>query len=537
MLTLQGRPLSLLKSGVVDYYSAAFFLTNPELPNLRANTLSVRRLRFVGGGLREQIVVASTATRPLRFQLRLSTGTDFADLFEVKSSVRDRSPRITRAHEPSAQKLAFGYEHDDFRVRTTVRETESAILTGAPPRFERVGPAPPAKVDGDDFVWDLELQPRQAWTAVFRVSVGVDDRVLEPSHEDFGEEQEHEEGALTRWLAAVPQFRSDNELLQNVFQKSVLDLAALRVTGRFRDHDYVLPAAGLPWFMTLFGRDTIITALEALWVGPELARGALWLLAALQGTELNGFRDEEPGKILHEIRQGELTMLGEMPYSPYYGTIDATPLWIILLSEYWRFSGDDEFIRSLWANAVAAVRWMDEHGDRDGDGYVEYQTRSPEGLGNQCWKDSWDGIQFANGNLPYLPIATAETQGYVYDAKLRLAEMAEQPMGQADLASRLRDEARDLGDRFERDYWSEERGGYFVVGLDGDKRQIDSMTSNKGTCSGPGLCLRIEPGSWLATSSPTTCSRGGESGRCPDTTPATTRSGITWGRCGRMTMP
>jgi glycogen debranching enzyme len=397
----------------------------------------------------------------------------------VKSSVRDRSDRITRGHDVASQTLAFGYEHGEFRVRTTVRESESALLTGAPPRYERVGDPPPARVDGDDLVWNLELQPRQAWTSVLRVGVGVDDRVLEPLHKDFGEEQEHAEGALTRWLAAVPRFRSDNHRLRNVFRTSVLDLAALRVAGRFRDHDYVLPA-GLPWFMTLFGRDTIITALEALWEGPELARGALWLLAGLQGRNVDGFRDEEPGKILHEIRQGELTVLGEMPYSPYYGTIDATPLWIILLSEYWRFSGDDEFVRSLWVNAVAAVEWIDRYGDRDGDGYVEYQTRSPQGLGNQCWKDSWDGIRFADGDLPYLPIATAETQGYVYDAKLRMAELAEGPMGQAEVASRLRREAKDLRDRFERDYWSEERGGYFVVGLDGDKRQIDSVTSNMG---------------------------------------------------------
>jgi len=296
----------------------------------------------------------------------------------------------------------------------------------------------------------------------------------------FGEEREEPEGALTRWLAEVPRFRSDDRTVEQVFERSVLDLAALRIAGELGGESYVLPAAGLPWFMTLFGRDTIVTGLQTLWVGPELARGGLHLLGALQGTEVDDFRDEEPGKILHEIRSGELTVLGEEPYSPYYGTVDATPLWLVLMSEYWRFTDDGGFVRQRWDRVRAALDWIDRYGDLDGDGYVEYRTRSPRGLGNQGWKDSWDGIQHADGRIPVLPIALAEVQGYVYDAKLRVAELAERLMGDEALATRLRGEARALADRFDRDFWSEERGGYYVVGLDGDKRPIDSMTSNMG---------------------------------------------------------
>ena len=193
--------------------------------------------------------------------------------------------------------------------------------------------------------------------------------------------------------------------------------------------------------MTLFGRDTLITSLQTLWVGPLLARGALHLLGALQGRRVDDFRDEEPGKILHEVRSGELTQLGEKPHSPYYGTADATPLWLILLSEYWRFTGQDAFVSGRWDKVAAALAWIDQYGDRDGDGYVEYRTRSREGLGNQCWKDSWDGVQFAD-TLPHLPIATAEIQAYVYDAARRRAR----PRLRRDvpLAERLEREAEEL---------------------------------------------------------------------------------------------
>ncbi len=477
-LTLNGEALTLLKSRVVDYYSAAFFLTNPDLSGLRANSLSIRRFRFVGGGVHEQIAVYNATTEPVRFELRLAAGVDYADLFEVKSRVRDRSADTDVEHDPDERLLHFHYEVPGFLAETNIRIVRSRIVLG----IEAVGEGvdAPIRIEGDDVVWEVELPSRQTLVAMLRVTVRVNDAVLEPMHEEFGEEQEHAEGALTSWLEEVPRFRSDSELLRNVFDKSIVDLAALRISGELRGEPYVMPAAGLPWFMTLFGRDTLITSLQTLWVGPDLARGALHLLGALQGTKVDDFRDEEPGRILHEIRSGELTVQGEKPHSPYYGTADATPLYVILMSEYWRYSGDEEFVRQRWSNVVAALEWIDRYGDRDGDGYVEYQTRSSQGLGNQCWRDSWDGIQFSDGRIPYLPIATAEIQGYVYDAKVRAAELAERLMDDPALAARLRKEADDLRDRFNRDFWREDRGGFYAVGLDGDKKQIDTMTSNMG---------------------------------------------------------
>jgi glycogen debranching enzyme len=474
-LTLNGRPLSLLKSGTVDYYSAAFFVTNPDLPGLHANCLAGRRLRFVGTGILEQISFGNSTIEPVQFELRLGCGADFADLFEIKGVVRDRSAHTITKH--GRRLLQFRYQVPEFLAETTVNVERSEIFAGVSER--PVGKVRP-RIEGDEVIWMVELPPRHRFVTLLSVSMRLNHEMLEPAHERFGEPQEPIEGPLTDWLRRLPECESDNALVKGVLDRSVLDLAALRISGELLGEAYVLPAAGLPWFMTLFGRDTLVTALQTLWVGPELSRGALHLLGALQGTRVDDFRDEEPGKILHEVRSGELTLLGEKPHSPYYGTADATPLWLILLSEYWRSTGDDAFVLSRWTNVLAALGWIDRYGDRDGDGYVEYATRSTQGLGNHCWKDSWDGIQFADGTIPSLPIATCEIQGYVYDAKLRVAELARNLAGDDELALRLERDAAELEALINRDFWSDERGGYYVVGLDGDKRPIDSMTSNMG---------------------------------------------------------
>jgi glycogen debranching enzyme len=241
-----------------------------------------------------------------------------------------------------------------------------------------------------------------------------------------------------------------------------------------------MPAAGLPWFMTVFGRDSLITSFQALPFTPELAETTLRVLSRYQGTKVDDFRDEEPGKILHEIRFGELTHFDERPHSPYYGTADATPLFLVLLDEYERWTGDTRLVRELEPNARAALQWIDEHGDRDGDGYVEYERRNTEtGLENQCWKDSWDSIRYADGRVAKGPIATCEIQGYVYDAKVRTARLAREIWNDQDLAARLDYEAAELRDRFNRDFWLADRN-YFALALDGKKRPVDAITSNAG---------------------------------------------------------
>jgi glycogen debranching enzyme len=466
-LRLGGRTPELLTSSTVDYYSAAFFLASPELEGtdgsrVPAHALTVVRSRFVGDGLREGIEVRNHLDRPVAVELRLRCGADFADIFEVRDRVRAVRGERTRSHDEERCVLGFAYGHRAFRAAS------------------RIHSSAPARIEGDDFVFDVRLEPRGRWRTEVRVVVHLDEAVSEPVHEAFGEAAREPGRVLAKWRDEVPRLRADLDLLEHVYRRSIVDLAALRLCAEVEGNEYSLPAAGLPWFMAIFGRDTLITSYQALWVGPDLALGALRALAALQGTVEDDFRDEEPGKILHEIRFGELSALGLKPHRPYYGTADATPLWLILLSEYRRWTGDDGTVRELEPNARRALEWIDRFGDRDGDGYVEYATRSPEGLANQGWKDSWDGVRFADGRLPEPPIAIAEVQGYVYDAKGRAAELAAEVWGDPDLAARLRREAEELRERFSRDFWTDARGGYYVVGLDREKRRIDSMTSNMG---------------------------------------------------------
>ncbi|MDQ1562277.1 MAG: hypothetical protein QOE85_1618 [Actinomycetota bacterium] len=462
--TINGAHLLALRSSEVDYYSAAFFLTNAELPGLRPNSIGVRRLRFVGQGLHERIEVQHFGNDPLSVELRLAVGNDFADLFEIKDRVRDRSAEVTRNHAADGTGLTFRYRHDGFEAETAVRTS-----------------TPASRVDGDEFVWLIELPPGGTWQTELTVPIRLGAIDLQPVHADFGEVFDHGgNDTLSRWAAKAPRLDTDSHLLEAVVEQTTRDLLALRIRARRDGVEAVVPAAGLPWFLTLFGRDTLITAYQTVSFGQEFARGALLALAAFQGKDMNDFRDEEPGKIPHELRQGELTSLHLKPHNPYYGTADATQLWLVLLSEYWRWTSDDAFVWSLRENVHAALNWIDQFGDRDGDGYVEYQTRSPQGLGNQCWRDSWNGVQFADGTIPTLPIATCEIQGYTYDAKRRIAELADGPLAEPDLASLLLAQADELRQRFNEDFWIDDGGGYYAIGLDGDKRRIDSLTSNIG---------------------------------------------------------
>ena len=284
---------------------------------------------------------------------------------------------------------------------------------------------------------------------------------------------------LQQWLASAPRLSSEWNWLERIYQRSLIDLAALRffphiMPGRS------LPAAGLPWFMAIFGRDSILTSLQALPFTSELAETTLLVLAAWQGMMVDEFRDEEPGKILHELRNGEMTAFEERPHSPYYGAADATPLFLILLDEYERWTGNSAIVRKLETEARAALKWIDHYGDRNGDGYVEYNRRNKEtGLENQCWKDSWNSILFADGSLSKLPRATCEIQGYVYDAKRRCARLAPQFWQDAALAEQLEQQAAELKARFNRDFWIPERN-FYALAIDGDNRKVDALSSNIG---------------------------------------------------------
>jgi glycogen debranching enzyme len=349
-----------------------------------------------------------------------------------------------------------------------MRSTE--ISTTASARFDETG-----------LTFDVHLEPHGEWHADIEVSAKVfpadeHDKSVASAR---ARRREGLKQDLDRWVADAPRVESDWEPLRTAYRRSLVDLAALRYSPPITPGKS-LPAAGLPWFMTMFGRDSIFTSLQALPFTPELAATTLRVLAMWQGTRVDDFRDEDPGRILHEMRYGEMTAFEERPHSPYYGCADATALFVVLLDEYERWSGDRQLIRDLQLEARSALAWIDEYADLMGNGYVSYQRRNEEtGLENQCWKDSWDSISYRDGRLPGFPRATCELQGYAYDAKRRGARLARDVWDDSGFADALERQAADLKRRFNRDFWVAD-GEYFALALDPDGNQVDSLTSNIG---------------------------------------------------------
>src|SRR5580765_551693 len=293
----------------------------------------------------------------------------------------------------------------------------------------------------------------------------------------FGEERGRVRDSLAAWQLRVPQLRAEWVELERSFGQSVADLAALRMRSSKESSVVKLPAAGMPWFMTVFGRDNLITCLQTLLFGPELARNALAALAELQADEDDPSTDAEPGKIVHEVRNGKAA---KNWFHRYYGTLDATPLYLILFSEVWRSTGEVSIIEEFRQPALKALEWIDRYGDRDGDGFVEFQKRAKHGLDVQSWKDSFDSQRFHDGRIAQGAIAPCEVQGYVYDAKRRLAEIAREVWRDRALAERLDREADELKQRFDEAFWCEDRGGFYALALDGEKNRVDSICSNMG---------------------------------------------------------
>ena len=459
LLTVDGAPPDVLSTENERYFSAQFFLVPKTGTIYRNPYLSVIRKRLVGDGFHEDVTVLNHANEPVGIELRIEPDADFADLFEVKDALAKKGEHYRRLEDGV---LLLGYRRDDF-----VRETRIASSV------------PVTELTPHALVFRIELAPHEEWSTCLDV-IPSDGRARRPKYaHGESDPRPNMRLGLQDWLEQAPVLESDWDDLEHVYRRSLVDLAALRFYSEILP-DASLPAAGLPWFMTPFGRDSLIKSYQSLPFVPELARTTLRVLAARQGTVVDDFRDEEPGRILHEIRFGELVHFGERPHAPYYGASDTTPLFLVLLDEYERWSGDVELVRELEANARAALDWIDRYGDRDGDGYVEYERRNAEsGLENQCWKDSWNSILYSDGSLATLPRATCEIQGLVYDAKVRSARLARDVWGDEPLARRLGIEAEALKERFNRDFWIPERQ-FFALALDGDKRPVDSLTSNIG---------------------------------------------------------
>jgi glycogen debranching enzyme len=469
-LTINGAPPLLLSSGKVEYFSAAFFTRNPLAGDLAIDQLSIERRRFVGDGMQDIVIVTNQSGERASFELGLELGTDFADIMTVKGYDFALGDPLRADPLPPLAPSRFDEEQNQLVLED---------VEGEPPATTQIILSQRGTVDGSKVRFAIELDPREQWELHVDVFPSLEGEEVAPHFADrrFGEEIGHVRESLTAWQLRVPQLRADWDVLRSAFTQSVADLASLRMQSAGDRGIGRLPAAGMPWFMTVFGRDTIITCLQTLLFGPELAWTALRVLADLQARDDDPAVDAEPGKIVHEVRRGKCA---QHWFPAYYGTADATPLYLVLLSEVWRWTDERALVRELKDPALRALEWIDRYGDLDGDGFVEYRRRSGRGLENQSWKDSWDSQRFTDGRLAAAPIAPCEVQGYVYDAKRRTAELAREVWRDRELADRLDREAEELRERFNASFWVDRRGGYYALALDADKQPVDSLCSNMG---------------------------------------------------------
>ncbi len=454
VLRLNGRQLDTLAGEAVEYDEAVFFLAEGTGTVYRSPTLSVVRRRHVGEGMHERLELTNHSAEPTQVELSLLFEADFADIYEVK----DKLQKTGRTYcEVAADHTTLAYERLDFRRETTIRADDDAFFTD------------------ESLTFRLTLQAREVWQTEIEVAVATANLRPLPRRGH----RPNMPASLDEWLAGAPRLDTDWDDLRWAYHRSLVDLAALRFYPDSLPGSS-LPAAGLPWYMALFGRDSLITSYQTLPFVPEMCRTTLRALAAQQADSFDDFRDAEPGKIMHELRHGELTYFNQRPQSPYYGAADSTPLFLVVLDEYERWTGDTRTVRDLEAAARAALRWVEEYGDANRDGFIEYQTRNPDsGLENQCWKDSWNSVVYPDGTLAPLPRATCEIQGYAYDARRRAARLARECWDDPELANRLERDAQLLQDAFHEAYWLADEG-FYALALDGRDRPVPTLTSNIG---------------------------------------------------------
>jgi glycogen debranching enzyme len=480
-LLINGRRPLLLNSSSVPFYSARFEFTNEasydDAGPVDRHTLGIRIDRTVSGGVHEDLDIDNFGRRAVRLTIEVAIGSDFADLFDVRSGRLVRRGSLNARWFRSRRELRTTYTNRDFR-RDLILAVDKADS--------------PAQFANGRLIFVAIIPPKGTWhTCIKWLPVTGSNRrpTTLPCHMLTIPSAEPGEGASARTTAlsvAEPApahlpnvgLATANESVSRAWNQAVRDLESLRLEDPEFGRRVFIPAAGVPWFVTLFGRDSLVVSMQCISGYPEFAAGALRRLSQLQATSDDPERDMEPGKIPHEIRHGELAQLGILPYQPYYGTADATSLFVIVLSYLYQWAGDVELLRRYLPNAEAAMAWVDKFGDRDRDGLQEYATRSSHGYYNQGWKDAGDAIQHADGTLAKLPIALIELQGYAYDARLRMAAMFDR-LDRPEDAERQRRKARRLYELVNDRMWWEDEGTYYL-GLDGSKKPIKTVASNPG---------------------------------------------------------
>ena len=465
-LRINGRRPILLNSAPIQFFSARFEFTNEAFIDdtgpIDRQTLAIRLDRTVSGGVHEDLDIVNYARRPVRLTIEIEIESDFADIFDVRQDALVRRGIVNTRWFRSRGQLRTSYVNSTFR-----RELVVAL--------DRAGSVPQYANGRLAFV--ARIPPKGVWhTCLKWLPMSGSDTKIRPATLPCNAVETPVPGKGPRLPEVTIQ--TPNQTVRRAWEQAVRDMEALRLEDPTFERGVYIPAAGVPWFVTLFGRDTLIVSMQAISGYPEFATGALRRLGAMQATSDDPERDMEPGKIPHEVRHGELAQLAIRPFQPYYGTHDATSLYVIVMSYLYQWLGDESVLRRYLPNAEAAMHWIDHFGDRDRDGFQEYKTRSSHGYYNQGWKDAGDAIPDENGSLATLPLALCELQGYVYDAKLRMGDVYE-TLGRPVDARRLRRQASELFERFNETFWWEEEGTYYL-GLDGQKRPIRTVASNAG---------------------------------------------------------
>src|SRR2546425_1993552 len=463
-----------LNSAATSYYEARVYLMNDVVPtedgDIPEGALSLVIDRTVSDGIHEDLDVANHGLVPVRFNLEIALRSDFADLFEVKREHLVRRGRIVTRWHPGRAELETAYANRDFRRRLVYR----LLNSGSPPSYAN-----------GRVTFELDLAPGATWHTCCHYLLDRGEAVRAPRRGCQHDGVASEDALQDRWLSGATKVTSTNEDVYRVYRRSVDDMGALRLYDHDFGPDLWIPAAGVPWYVALFGRDALIASLQNAIVQPALARGALKKLAELQATERDDARDAEPGKIPHEVRAGELAHFRLIPHTPYYGTADATPLYLIVLHEAWKWLGDDTLLRLHRDTALRCLEWIDCYGDLDGDGFQEYQTRSPQGYENMGWKDAVDAVVYPDGRQVRQPKGLCELQGYVFDAWMRMAEVFD-VLGERERAAGLRAKARALRAAFEAKFWCEDLG-FYAFALDPEKQPVRTIASNAGHCLWSGI--------------------------------------------------
>ena len=474
-ISANGVSWQRLSSAATAYYAARIYLTNAvvatEDGDLPAGTLSLVISRAVGDGIHDDLDLVNHGLVAVRFNLEIALRSDFADLFEVKAGHLVRRGRIVTQWQEGRGELETSYTNRDFRRSLVYRLVNSSSA--------------PTYANGR-VTFEVELAPGATWHSCCQYLLLRDEAGRAPQRACYHDAAETDQDRLYRHcLEVATKVTTANEDIYRVYRQSVEDMAALRLYSHDFGPDVWLPAAGVPWFVAIFGRDSLIASLQHMIVHAGFARGALKKLAELQARETDDRRDAQPGKILHEVRAGELAHFHLIPHTPYYGTADATPLYLIALHEAWKWLGDAELLREHRDVALRCLEWIDRYGDLDGDGFQEYQTRSPQGYENMAWKDAFDAVVYPDGRQVRQPKALCELQGYVFDAWMRMAEVFD-ALDEPERAAGLRAKASALRAAFEEKFWCEDLG-FYAFALDPEKRPVATIASNPGHCLWSGI--------------------------------------------------